>query len=561
MKNPAQKSAPETGPALAPAYIPTVPNMLRHARDAYHDQTWLIRGDERVSYHEAEQRSSRLALALIKAGIGKGSRVAVVLPDGPDWVISWLACSRIGAVFVPLSTMSTARELGWLIQHSDAALLIVARDFLRHDYALKLQEIFPGFTEGSQQYLAQAPYLRRIVMLGSDVPTWATPLQSFLNAVISTPALNALYLENMETQVTPGDVATIIYTSGTTADPKGVVHSQGAMVRHSYALHLLEGRSPGEKALNAIPLFWVGGFVFQMMKSLHAGCAIVTPESRDLARIIALIKEERISILDGWMDGFDKMRQHPDFNEADFDFVKPALAPFGFRAPLGHDGVPVPLNRLPNSLGQSETLGPHTKAREGTLLEGHQVGSFGFGIPGLQHMIVDPDTGAECERGKPGEIFIRGYAVMLGYYKKEREECFTVDGFHRSGDSGHFDADGHLYFLGRRGEMIKTIGTNVSPREVESVIAQLPYVAEVAVVGLPDEQLGEIVAAAIVLKEDAQVLDVPALHAYLKRELSHYKIPRRYAVVRADEMPRTSGGKIKKSQLIAGLDFSGLIEA
>ncbi len=555
----ASTSAPAPTKALAPDYLPTIPNMLHQACKLHGDLAWLIRGDERVSFREAEQRSARLALALIRAGVGKGTRVAVVLPDGPDWVVSWLACSRIGAVFVPMSTMSTERELGWLLQHSDAAVLLIARDFLRHDYAARLQEIFPDLSDGAEQYLQQAPLLRHIVMLGADVPNWAVDFQAFVEATAAASALDANFLAKVEAQVVPADIGTIIYTSGTTADPKGVVHSQGAMVRHSYALHMLEGRSPGEKALNAIPLFWVGGFIFQMMKSLHAGCSMVTPESRELAKIIALIKEERIGILDGWMDGFDKMRVHPDFNEDDFDFVRPALAPFGFRAPLGSDGLPVSLNRLPNSLGQSETLGPHTKASEGTLLEAHQIGSFGFGIPGLQHLIVDPETGTECERGVPGEIFIRGYAVMLGYYKKEREECFTVDGFHRSGDTGYFDADGHLYFLGRRSEMIKTAGTNVSPREVESVISQLPYVAEVAVVGLADDQLGEVVAAAIVLKDDAITLDVPTLHGFLKKQLSHYKIPRRFVLLKSDQVPRTSGGKVKKSELVQRFEFSGRI--
>lgn len=560
MNNLVSTTARGQSQALVPDYPATVPNMLHNACTQYGDLEWLIRSEERTSFKEVERRSAKLALALLQAGVGKGTRVAVVLPDGPDWVICWLACNRIGAVFVPMSTMSTARELGWLLQHSDAELLIVAREYLRHDYAARLQEIFSDLAEGTQQFLLEAPYLRRIVMLGEDVPGWAVPFQKFLQSTTAAPKLDLSYLAAIESKVVPADVGAIIYTSGTTADPKGVVHSQGAMVRHSYALHMLEGRSPGEKALNAIPLFWVGGFVFQMMKSMHAGCAMVTPESRDLGKIIALIKKERIGILDGWMDGFDKMREHPDFNEDDFSFVRPALAPFGFRAPFGADGQPVSLSRLPNSLGQSETLGPHTKAPVGILLEEHQLGSFGFSVPGLEHVIVDPETGVECPPGESGEIYIRGYAVMLGYYKKERDECFTPDGFHRSGDSGYFDADGHLYFLGRRGEMIKTVGTNVSPREVESVIARLPYVAEVAVVGLPDEKLGEIVAAAIVLKQGSGELDVQALHAYLKRELSHYKIPRRYALLTSDEMPRTSGGKVKKNQLLKMLDFSGRIE-
>jgi acyl-CoA synthetase (AMP-forming)/AMP-acid ligase II len=558
MNNLVSTSAPAPVGALTPGYLPTIPNMLHHACDVLGNQTWLVRGEERVSFRDAERRSAHLALALLAAGIGKGSRVAVVLPDGPDWVIAWLACSRIGAVFVPMSTLSTSRELGWLLKHSDAALLIIARDFLRHDYADRLQEIFQDLVPGHEQYLFHAPLLRRIVMLGAQVPAWAIAYPAFLQ--FERKALDVRFLKNVEAQVMPADVGTIIYTSGTTADPKGVVHSQGAMVRHSYALHSLEGRVPGEKALNAIPLFWVGGFIFQMMKSLHAGCTMITPQSRDIGDIIALIKKERIGLLDGWMDGFDKMREHPDFREEDFRFVKPALAPFGFRAPLGADGQRVPLNRLPNSLGQSETLGPHTKAPSGTLLKAHQIGSFGFGIPGFQHLIIDPETGAECERGQPGEIYIRGYAVMQGYYKKEREECFTADGFHRSGDNGYFDEEGHLYFLGRRGEMIKTAGTNVSPREVESVMMRLSYVAEVAVLGLADDKLGEVVAAAIVLKNAAHELDVPALHAYLKKELSHYKMPRRYALLAAEDMPRTSGGKVKKTELLKSVEFTGRIE-
>jgi len=177
-------------------------------------------------------------------------------------------------------------------------------------------------------------------------------------------------------------------------------------------------------------------------------------------------------------------------------------------------------------------------------------GSFGHSVPGLEHKIVDPETGAALPPGEFGEICVRGYSLMLGLYKQEREDVFDRDGFYHTGDAGHFDADGVLFFEARLGEMIKTAGANVTPREVEVVIETFPEVVSAFVVGLPDPGRGQNVAAAVVLKRGA-ALDADRARARLRDELSAYKIPREWLFAAKESLPFTDSGKIDKKRLVA----------
>ena len=529
-------------------YTPTVANMLRHCVDIYSGLMCVIRGEERLTFEKVDQRSAQLALALLYAGIGKGSRVAVLMPDGPDWVISWLAINRIGAILIPISTFSQARELQWILRHSDTQLVLTVDRYLGHNYLSRLQEALPGLQDGKDQYLPEAPYLRKIVVWCDARPSWAIRSKDFLASVENKAELNFDFLAAVEKNVVPADLGVVIYTSGTTSMPKGVVHSQGAIVRHSYSLHRYDIKQPGQKALNAIPMFWVGGMIYLLMTSMHCGTAIVTPVSKDLGDIIKLIKEERIQHLDGWMHGFASMREHPDYNEDDFDFVMPSMVAYGLFPARDAMGKPIPSQLTPDKLGQTETLGPHSMCPIHTVLTEDQVGSFGTCAPRLTRKIVEPETGKEVPTGGTGELYVRGYSVLQGYYKKEREDVFTEDGFHKTGDLCSIDESDHLYFKGRSGEMIKSAGANVAPREVETAIMAQPEIAEAAVVGMPDNRLNEIVVAVVVLKQ-GRALSSDELSRRLRRELSSYKVPKRYAFVAADELPRTAGGKIKKSEV------------
>jgi acyl-CoA synthetase (AMP-forming)/AMP-acid ligase II len=198
----------------------------------------------------------------------------------------------------------------------------------------------------------------------------------------------------------------------------------------------------------------------------------------------------------------------------------------------------------------TETCGPHTYDRMDVDLPEHLRGSFGHAVPGVEHKIVDPETGATLPPGEVGEICVRGYSLMLGLHKQEREDVFDRDGYYHTGDAGYFDAHGVLFFSARLGEMIKTAGANVTPREVEVVIETFPEVVSAFVVGLPDPVRGQNVAVAVVLKRDA-ALDADTARARLREELSAYKVPRHWFFVAAEDLPFTDTGKIDKKRLVA----------
>ncbi len=200
-----------------------------------------------------------------------------------------------------------------------------------------------------------------------------------------------------------------------------------------------------------------------------------------------------------------------------------------------------------NALGMTETCGPHSFGRDDDPPHTRR-GGFGRAIQGLEHRIVDPETGAALPAGTPGEICVRGYSLMQGFYKVERERTFTGDGFYRTGDGGFVDADGFLFFTGRLGEAIKTAGASVAPAEIEALLTGYSEIGAAYVVGIADAQRGQSVAAAVVLRPGC-TLEVDELRARLRRELAAYKVPRQVFVYRQDELPFTASGKIDKRRL------------
>jgi acyl-CoA synthetase (AMP-forming)/AMP-acid ligase II len=202
-----------------------------------------------------------------------------------------------------------------------------------------------------------------------------------------------------------------------------------------------------------------------------------------------------------------------------------------------------------NSLGMTESCGPHTWGDMELDLPEALRGTFGTPVPGVEHKVVDPQTGRTLGPGEFGEICVRGYSRAQGLYKREREETFDVDGYYHTGDGGWFDASGHLFFKGRIGEMIKTAGANVSPREVEIALEALPEVKLAAVIGVPDPVRGQIVVAALVA-EPGQEIDPASVRARLKQELSSFKLPRHVYVIGHQEMPLTDSGKVHKKKLV-----------
>jgi acyl-CoA synthetase (AMP-forming)/AMP-acid ligase II len=358
------------------------------------------------------------------------------------------------------------------------------------------------------------------------------------------PDISDQLLSNAEEQVSPADPMVMIFTSGATAEPKAVVHTHGAQVRQSANLAELYGFSEGEdlRSFTNMPFFWVGGLTVLLLTHLHVGGTVITVERMDALEIVRLIERTNPTRVAGWTL-MERLMGDPALAGRDLTWLVD-LQPASMRFPgMRH-----------NSLGMTETSGPHTAAprpMSDEELTPAQLGSFGPPVPGVEHKIVDPETGDLLPPGVEGEICVRGYSLTAGLYKRERTETFDADGWYHTGDRGYF-RDGLLFFTGRHSGMIKTGGANVSPREVEQVVAALPGVQAAFVVGLPDADRGEIVGC-LVCPEPGSELDPDDVAEQLRDQLSSYKVPRRLRVIAFEDAPWLPSGKVSMPGVAAML--------
>ncbi|MEN8184875.1 MAG: class I adenylate-forming enzyme family protein [Myxococcota bacterium] len=528
----------------------TVPTLVRTLAERYGDRELIVADESRLSYAEAEMRSARMARGLLAAGIGKGTRVGLLMPNGPEWVLAWLAATRIGALVVPLNTFFQTRELAWVLRHADVDTLLAVPRFLSHDYASRLEEaaLELAGASASPLRLASLPLLRRIYLFGDCDRSWACEGAALEREAGGDALLDDGFLARVEATVTPADLLVMLYSSGSTSDPKAALHTHGSVLRHSHNLAQLRGVGPEDRVWSPMPFFWVGGFVFAFLSNLHAGACTLCEEAFEPASTLAFLERERATLAIGWPHFGKALAEHPSRSERDLSSLRGGTVP----DILPPEVCPTDPELRANALGMTETCGPHTWGGEGALPEALR-GSFGRAVPGVEHCVVDPDTAQPLPPGSTGEICVRGESLMQGLYKVERPDTFTPDGFYRTGDSGFFDADGVLYFKGRLGEMIKTGGANVTPSEVEQVLVSYPGVKEAYVVGLPDPERGQQVAASVVLEEGAQASS-DELRGRLRRDLSAYKVPRQLFVDDLADLPFTDSGKIDKRRLVELLE-------
>jgi acyl-CoA synthetase (AMP-forming)/AMP-acid ligase II len=573
---------PMETPPPAPARVPplafeaTVPAMIRALAATHGERELIVADGARLTYAAAEARSARLARALLAAGAGKGTRVALCFPNGPEWVVGWLAAARIGAIAVPVNTFFQAREMAWLLRHADVSILLCQARFLGHDYLAQLEEAAPELAgrgapgppgdpagrgapgppghpagrgapgpPGARAGALRAPslpYLRAVWAWGGAGRPWAQAGERMAEGP-DDPAVDEDFLRAVEAQVTPSDPMLILYSSGSSGDPKGAVHTQGGVLRHSYQLSWIRGVRPDDRIWSPMPFFWVGGLVFSLLGAMHHGACMLAEASFEPGRTLALLEQERATATVGWPHFAKALLEHPDLAKRDLSALRAGNLP-GLLPP---HVCPADPELRPNGLGMTETCGPHTYTGEGPLPESLR-GAFGTAIPGVEHRIVDPESGARLGPGASGEICVRGYSLMQGLYKLEREEVFDREGFYHTGDLGRFTAQGMLYFEGRRGEMIKSGGANVTPSEVESVIAAFPEVKEAFVVGVADARRGEQVAAAVVPEAGAEIAP-DEVRTRARAQLAAYKVPRHVVIAAHDELPFTATGKIDKRRL------------
>jgi acyl-CoA synthetase (AMP-forming)/AMP-acid ligase II len=481
------------------SFKPTVPSLLGHAVDQFGDREFVVTEGERVTYRQAEIISRRLAKRLLEFGVGKGTRIATMFPYGVEWIVSWLAIERIGALHIPLSTAYKPAELRLSLQLSDAHLLIAPRRLFGADHQAFVADALPGvgLAVGPIR-LPAVPSLRAVWFEGGTDHSWASNV-SFLHGQGGDPEISDDLVFAVEGQVSPADLALVIYTSGTTSQPKGVCHTHGALVRKGAHIAALREWDSDEKIFCGLPFFWVGGIGVTIVPAMVVGAGLLCVDKTDPIRSLDLMERERATVMTGWPGVRGPIATHPTRVGRDIPALE--VPDFGFGRPH-------------SSLGMTETLGSYTFAMGGDEkipIPAGRKGSMGPVIDGAEVRIADPETLEPLPEGTEGAILVRGYFLTAGLYKRERENVFTRDGFYNTQDKGYILGD-LLFFTGRLTDVIKTSGNNVSPSEVEAVLNSLPEVRIAHVLGIPDPERGEVVAALVAANGDA-IVDPDELRA------------------------------------------------
>lgn len=553
-----------------PPFPPTVPGLLRHIATKYADLEALVGPDGRLTYRQLEQQSARLATALLARGIGKGTRVALLMKNSPAFAVTFFAAARIGALVTPLSTLFQAPELAWALRHADTHMLFMDAGYLGHDYVARMEQAFDGLREAQSTtlHLPDAPYLRHVFVHGENHPRWACDARALALADERVVAVEqAGLLERVEAQVTPADLFFSVYTSGSTGYPKGVVHYHGSAIRHSYrmAFEYMMARE-GDRIASARPWFWVAGLSASLLYTLQAGACLVIQERDDPYITLDLIDREGVSLFSGLAPQFASLNATLDAENSRYTIrlLGNNTAGIALRGRASGEQVTfvnerlerrVPaatrtkdITHLPSFYGMSETLAAHTAEPQPDYLPDDKVPSSGRAMAGVEHKLVSPETGARVGPNERGELYVRGSTLMAGLYKRERAETFEPDGFYRTGDICLIDEDGFLRVRGRMDDMVRISGANVSPVEVERTLNAMAGVRNSAVFAMTGDDGRPQLVAAVLTIPAAPVTESEVIR-YLKDRLSFYKVPKRVLLFDPDEVPHTGTGKIIRREL------------
>ena len=532
-------------PPVFPDFAPTIPGVLEAGLHRYAERECVVTPEARLTFADLESRSRVLAGRLLRAGVGKGSRVGVLFPNSIDWVVAFAAAARLGAIVAPVNTFYKTPELANFMRHADIQYVIGVGSFIQHDYIERLESIAPSLSQHQGDgplSVSELPHLRRVLLSDESDRSWAEALFTGNEGRFDD------LVRAMGDDVHPGEPLVVTYTSGSTGEPKGVVHSHGGVIRHARNLAALSNIDSTSRIWTPMPLCWVGGFAYSLLRAIVVGGCFLTQEVFEPGAALRMMEKERVTNVAGWPAVSKAISEHPDFPSADLSSLRGAAS--------FYDGMP-PGRRPPDpglnvsSLGMSETCGPHTFWRGNEEIDGVPEayrGAFGHAVPGVEHRIVDPDTGEDLPAGQEGEVCVRGYSLMLGLYKKERQEVFDSEGWYHTGDRGYF-RDGWFFYTGRQTEMIKTSGSNVAPSEVERSLLGVNGVKLAFVVGVAHPERGQDVTALLVPRMGAS-LDTESIRQELRSELSSYKVPRQLFVISEEEVPWLVSQKVDRRALL-----------
>ena len=526
----------------------TLPGFLRDVTSMYGDREAVVfcagAGDIRWTYADLWERAVEVACALRACGVGKDTRVGLLMTNRPEWISAFFGISLAGGVAVTLSTFSTPSELEYLLNISSVAVLLFERKVLKTDFAAVLSELAPeiGRTAPGALQSERFPFLRRLAAVGkaqSGIDTWDT----FLARGHDEP--RELVHATAEA-ARPSDAGVLFFSSGSTSKPKGVLSAHRAVAIQMWRFRRMCGFGPDDniRCWSANGFFWSGNFVMSLGATLAAGGCLVLQSTFAATEALELMAAERVNYPFAWPHQWAQVESAPNWLTVDLSSMRFA----DVKTPIArHPTVSAEWCLPDHAYGNTETFTITTIFEANTPHEVHAE-SWGAPLPGVTIKIVDPLTGGVMPRGKSGEICVKGPTLMLGYIGTPLDETLDAEGFFRTGDGGYLDEAGRLFWEGRLTDIIKTGGANVSPLEVDEVLAKHCDVKVTKTVGLPHDTLGEVVVACVVPHDGASV-EAEEIRGYLRERLASYKVPRHVLFFHQHEIALTGSDKIKSGEL------------
>jgi fatty-acyl-CoA synthase len=498
----------------------------------------------RWAFGQLKEEVDRVARGLIQLGIQPGEKVALWMPNRPEWIHALFAVAKTGAVLVPINTRFRTNDLEYVVRQSDATTLITVDRSGPVDYLGMVRELCPEVETGDPNNLGpqRFPALKRIVVVGDTNYRGTVGWEDVLSSAEAVPSRE---LEQRQQMIDPDRPVLIMYTSGTTGFPKGVMHTHNILRNVSDEANRM-GMTPRDVILMYLPLFHAFGLYEGPLMSTMTGARTVLTTVFDPAEALQLIQRENVTVLHGFDTHFHGLTSHPDCQSTDRSSLRTGLLAAGLASSET-------VARLTQELlcrtgwGMTEVGVGASMSYLDSSEDDRCLGS-GYPLPGYEFKVVDPESRAELPPSEMGELCVRTYAMMQGYYKKPEETAQAIDqeGWFRTGDVATIRDDGFVRFMGRYKELLKVGGENVDPVEVEALLLGHPAVAEAQVVGVPDERLSEVACACIV-PVDGQEVSAGGLIDYCRGKLASFKLPRH--VLFMEGYPMTPSGKVQKFKL------------
>jgi fatty-acyl-CoA synthase len=528
----------------------TLPGFLRDVTTRFAAREALVMqtpgGVERWTYSMVWERAIEIARALIAGGVGKDSRVGILMTNRPEWIAAVFGTSLAGGVAVTLSTFSTAPELEYLLQAAGVTVLLFERQVLKKDFAVILGELEPQIHLAAPGRLASTkfPFLRRLAAVGAPLAPGRGAIESWSDFLAHGELIAHELVEATAASVLPANAGVLLFSSGSTSRPKGILGSHRQITIQCWRWRRMLALGDDVRSWTANGLFWSGNFGMALGATFASGGALILQSTFNAPEALELMQAERVTMALAWPHQYAQLTAAANWKDVDLS----SLHYVDVNLPLAsHPTVSTDWTEPRWAYGNTETFTLSCAFPSGTAPEVAGE-SHGEPLPGNTLKIVDPGSGFIVPRGARGEIAVKGPTLMLGYLDVPLDETLDEEGFFRTGDGGYMDEQGRLFWEGRLTDIIKTGGANVSPIEIDGVLATCPGVKIGQTVGVPHDTLGEVVVTCVVPHAEA-VLEEAGIRDFLKQRLASYKVPRRVLFFRQDELSMTGTAKVKSAAL------------